>query len=261
MEIFSTAKDIYKKDGQSLDSWLNESLRNSNHGREFEVKEVSISTYKEQFKNMLSLDIWIDRLLQWQANDYKLEMPVRESVDPLQWNKVLKNKLLMLSHEEEKEMNIPVPKVEILPRGDIPPIDAYQETESQRKRMYSSNFSAAADSSRETDKYRMTKMQKVQETPSEIRNESVISTDKTSEKSHTIVHQGQRVVMRPQVSISNIFKSIAILKNEVKMTIFEEDNKNIIHLKNLNMDRGESIGKVLGHIEEVNSRAPLIIAN
>jgi len=108
-KIYSIAYEIYKNDGCSLDKWLSQS--NNENNEKYETKEVSISTYKEQFKNMLSLDIWVDKLLEWQRNDYKLEMPAREQVDPLSWNKVLKSKLNQVILEES--MPTPPPKQEV----------------------------------------------------------------------------------------------------------------------------------------------------
>mmetsp|Transcript_6086 Transcript_6086/g.7046 ORF Transcript_6086/g.7046 Transcript_6086/m.7046 type:complete len:107 (-) Transcript_6086:608-928(-) len=91
MEIYQKISEIYQRDGLSLEKWLTESTSSNMLNNEGAVREeVTISTYKEQFKNMLSLDIWIDELLAWQANDYKLQMPNREPVDPLKWNNTLK---------------------------------------------------------------------------------------------------------------------------------------------------------------------------
>jgi hypothetical protein len=94
MEIYTEAYDIYSKDGKSLEKWLNESTASSiQNGSSGAKEEATISTYKEQFKNMLALDIWIDKLLQWQESGYKLEIPQKQKVDPLQWNNTLRLKL------------------------------------------------------------------------------------------------------------------------------------------------------------------------
>lgn len=99
-KIFEVTYSIYKNDGQSLNNWLRSSSQaGSNNDNNPLVNQNSIVIYKEQFKNMLSLDIWIDKLLEWQRNDYKLEMPAKEQVDPLSWNKVLKSKLNQVMNE------------------------------------------------------------------------------------------------------------------------------------------------------------------
>ena len=121
--IFGITVSIYKNDGQSLDKWLTQSSSEGNTDQD--SKEVSISTYKEQFKNMLSLDIWIDKLLEWQRNDYKLQVPDKEQVDPLSWNKVLKSKLSQVINEENAVLQNNQP--EVVTTGPV---------EIQRKRPY-----------------------------------------------------------------------------------------------------------------------------
>lgn len=259
-EVFQTASSIYKTDGQSLNKWLTESLHNSADNQEYEAKEeVSISTYKEQFKNMLSLDIWIDKLLQWQHNGYKLEMPVKEQVDPLQWNPILKSKLLQIMKEEDREMHIPAPKMETSHQES----SLYQNGDSRgmdiaRKRMYS-NYSSL-DTTKDSDKYRQLKIKKLHEAYGDSKNESVISTDKASEISLAIRQQVQRPLIRPQVSMSNIFKSLTNLKNEVKMSVYDESSKNVVHLDQLDSDK-IGVSQCLSFIEEYNTRAPKIILN
>lgn len=94
VEIYNEAFEIYSKDGKSLEKWLNESTASSiQNGSNAAKDEGTISTYKEQFKNMLALDIWIDKLLLWQESGYKLEIPQKQKVDPLQWNITLRQKL------------------------------------------------------------------------------------------------------------------------------------------------------------------------
>lgn len=94
LSIYSNVSNIYREDGKSLLKWVTEEYRLDSHpGEKNERKEANITSYKEQFKNMLSLDIWIEKLAQWQASGYKLEIPQKEPVDSLKWNTILKAKL------------------------------------------------------------------------------------------------------------------------------------------------------------------------
>jgi hypothetical protein len=202
-KIYEIALSIYKNDGQSLDRWLTQSNNEGNGDND--AKEVSISTYKEQFKNMLSLDIWIDKLLEWQRNDYKLEMPAKEQVDPLSWNKVLKSKLNQVISEENAAMQYQ--QTDVTPSGDI-----------QRKRPFPAAYTPV-DNIKDQDKFRQTKVKKVSEYMDEPKSEnkilnfedtntpfmnnhhqkdeSVVSTEKTSEISHVIRRQNQQKLVNP----------------------------------------------------------------
>ena len=193
---FETSKtckySIYKNDGQSLNNWLNQS-NNESYG-DYEAKDVSIATYRGQFRNMLSLDIWIDKLLEWQRNNYRLDMPAKEQVDPLSWNKVLRSKLNQAMNEDNEAM-------------------MYQQnnpiavTEPSRKRTYQELASNTTMPIKDSDKYRQVKMKKIHEFDRDSRNESVISTEKTSEVSHIIRKQNQQKQMaNKKVSMGDLLK-------------------------------------------------------
>lgn len=232
-EIFGVISGIHNKVGKSLESWLNESLRNSAHGGEYEAKEeASISTYKEQFKTMLSLDLWIDKLFKWQTGEYKQEMPKKEPVDLLHWNTVLKAKLHKVMNGEELDIQTTAPQKDVnccypAPNHTLPSKD----TEIMRKRTFNVDYSGM-----EPDKYRQVKMKKIYEKQPDITKDSVISTDKTSEISLVVRHSTLPKV-RPTVSMSNIFKQLAQLKKEVKQSVFDDQNKNVIHLSHLESEQ------------------------
>jgi hypothetical protein len=232
-EIYHIIAGIHHKVGKSLESWLNESLRNSAHGGEYEAKEeASISTYKEQFKTMLSLDLWIDKLFKWQIGEYKQEMPKKEPVDLLHWNTVLKAKLHKVMNGEELNIQTTAQIKDpsccyAAPNQTVPS----KETDIVRKRAYNMDYSGI-----EPDKYRQVKMKKVYEKQPDITKDSVISTDKTSEISLVVRHSTLPRV-RPAVSMPNIFKHLAQLKKEVKQSVFDEKNKNVVHLSHLESDQ------------------------
>ena len=92
--IGHTITNIYNQDGKSLMKWINEEYPlDSIGGDNKEKSDINITSCKEKFKSMLSLDIWIEKLAQWQASGYKLEMPKREMVDSLRWHTILSQKL------------------------------------------------------------------------------------------------------------------------------------------------------------------------
>lgn len=92
--IGHTITDIYNQDGRSLMKWINEEYPLDSFGGDSKNKtDVNITSCKEKFKSMLSLDIWIEKLAQWQVSGYKLEMPKREMVDSLRWHMILSQKL------------------------------------------------------------------------------------------------------------------------------------------------------------------------
>ena len=63
---------------------------------------------------MLALDIWIDKLIQWQDSGYKLEMPQKEKVDPLKWNNTLRLKLSTFMKDDiQYDMPFPAPKPDV----------------------------------------------------------------------------------------------------------------------------------------------------
>lgn len=222
--MYQKAVAIYKNDGQSLENWIDENLNNSATGGRVEPKdEASVATYREQFKNMLALDIWIDKLLQWQLNGYKLEMPVKEPVDPMNWNKILKAKFLRIM-QEDNPMHTPPPKADASSRTNMTNTDASRSLENQRKRMHNSAM-PGNDGYHDSDKYRTVKAKKLHEGYPESKHENALSTDPNSEISLAIRHQAQKPIRRPPVSMTELFKNITKLKNEIKMSIHDEENK------------------------------------
>ena len=165
--VFNIASEIYEKDGKSLDKWLTESTQNNTNDGEYGWRqEVSISTYKEQFKNMLSLDLWLDKLLEWQINSYKLQMPEKKQVDPLIWNQNLKKKLNeVMKEEKSQEITIPIPKTDHSSIRDDPmmPDSAPRHSDYQRKRTYLTAF-PGMDPMHSSEQMRLLKMKKFQET-------------------------------------------------------------------------------------------------
>lgn len=85
--ITQSITQIYNVEGKGLMKWITDEYPLDSSSQD------NIASCKEKFKVMLSLDIWIDKLAQWQASGYKLEMPKREGVDSLRWNKILSEKL------------------------------------------------------------------------------------------------------------------------------------------------------------------------
>lgn len=244
-EIYATASHIYKTDGQSLDNWLNETLKSASMNMRETREEASISTYKEQFKNMLSLDLWIDELRKWQVNEYKLGMPRKEQVDPLQWNKVLKSKLIEVSREhEEEEMGAPAPNPEPVSKPDHVTYQDYNRgSEIPRKRP------AISDSLKEHDQYRQVKAKKLHETHLDNHLEDIVSTEKTSEISWAIKHHPHRPEAHPPVSMSALFKKISALKKEVKKCLPDPQDKKVIHLSQLDSSK-ISVNDCLGAIDQ-----------
>jgi hypothetical protein len=199
---------------------------------------------------MLSLDIWIDKLLSWQAHDCKPEIPLKEQVDPLMWDQVLRSKLLEVIREEEMEMQ----SKEIMNEESslIQPSmhsTLKQEGEILRKRTHTNNYSGV-----EHDNYRQSKMRKIHDGPL---NEGMTSY-KASEVSITSHSEVPRI--RPKVSMKNVFEDLEALKQEVKEGITDDKNKNIIHLKYLRSDQMD-IPRCLNIVHEHNSRAPKILYN
>lgn len=235
--IFEIASYIYKMDGKSLMKWINEPYKSLKEGGQGEErKEVSIATYKEQFKNMLSLDIWIDKLAQWQMNDYKLNMPQKEPVDPLQWNHTLKIKLRDAIRSDYQEMARNAP-AERITNPETPNAEFSTSLENPRKRLNSNQYSGL-----ETTKeygYGPVKIKKLTDGNLDGMNRSVISTDKTSEISLAVRHMHKPLPPRPrpQVSMNNLFKKIENLKKEIKAEIHDHDSKNVIKLSQIDSNR------------------------
>lgn len=247
-------------DGKSLMKWINEPYKvHKEDGKTEERKEVSIATYREQFKNMLSLDIWIDKLTQWQANDYKLNMPQKEPVDPLQWNHTLKIKLRDAIKADYQEMMrntlVEQPVIHETPISEFP--NTY---DNPRKRLNSNQYSAI-DNSKEYG-YGPVKIKKLTEGHHDGMNRSVISTDKTSEVSLAVRHMQRPIPPRPrqQVSMTNLFKKIENLKKEIKTDIYDNESKNIIKLSEIDSSR-IGVSQCISFIDEYNMRAPKIIMN
>eukprot|EP00345_Euplotes_harpa_P010105 CAMPEP_0168338734 /NCGR_PEP_ID=MMETSP0213-20121227/13029_1 /TAXON_ID=151035 /ORGANISM="Euplotes harpa, Strain FSP1.4" /LENGTH=177 /DNA_ID=CAMNT_0008344605 /DNA_START=425 /DNA_END=954 /DNA_ORIENTATION=- len=109
------------------------------------------------------------------------------------------------------------------------------------------------------ESHRILKMRRIEEAELESKHESNISLDKVSEHSSAMRSQTHRHI-KPPVSMNNILKNLSLLKNEVKMNIYDETNKNIVHLNQLDSTK-IGITQSLVYIEEYNSRAPKIIEN
>lgn len=219
-DIYQIAAKVYKEDGRSLLKWISEPYRSDGENSQLEHK-------KDQFKNMLSLDIWIDRLAQWQANHYKLEMPVKEPVDPLRWNNTLKQKLKdALSIDRVVEpIQPPKPEVESVP---YQPAQDHPYMENPRKRTSTNHFyPGMSEPVKETDQYRQLKYKKTHEGLADG-HQSVISTDRTSMIS--AMKQTPQRPQRPQVSMTNLFAKIDALKKEIKSDVLDINNKNVVHL-------------------------------
>lgn len=219
-DIYEVAAKVYKEDGRSLLKWISEPYKSIGENSQLEHK-------KDQFKNMLSLDIWIDKLAQWQANDYKLEMPTKEPVDPLRWNNTLKQKLReALSVERVPEPREPTqPPVENRNYESVP---EHPYMENPRKRTSTNHYYPGMNEPvKETDRYRQLKYKKTHEGLADG-HQSAVSTDGTSMISG-IRHTNQRP-QRPQVSMTTLFAKIDALKKEIKSDVLDNSNKNIVHL-------------------------------
>jgi len=140
--------------------------------------------------------------------------------------------------------------------------------ETQRKRTATEAYSNI-DQAKE-DKLRQTKIKKIHEAEQDSRNGSIISTDKASEISQAVRQQNQqKIVNRNKVSMTNILKNLAALKNEIKMSVV--DNKinedlnvsamnNVIHLRQIDSEFTD-VSRAIAYIDEYNTRPSKIITN
>lgn len=86
------------------------------------------------------------------------------------------------------------------------------------------------------EKLRILKQKKFNEGHLEVQNESIISTDKTSDIS-ALVKNNHRPAPKPVVKMSDIFNKIEALKKEVIENIEDDSNKNVIQLSQLDSNR------------------------
>lgn len=257
--IYQTITNIYNNDGKSLAKWINEEyLLDNSAGDSKGRDDLNISSWKEKFKTILSLDIWIEKLALWQASGYKLEMPKREDVDSLRWNMILSAKLKETlrgrpTAPRPSGQQAPNPKMcreeEMFLRGQEP-----------RRGKYCNGPQKPLNGRMEDpNSYRPLKQKKLSESHVDIRNESIISTEKASDIS-ALVKPTKRVVKKPRVDMDELFKKIETLKNNVKQNIEDDSAKSIIQLSSLDSSR-IWVTQWITFIDEYNSRPSKIIEN
>ncbi len=179
---------------------------------------------------MLSLDIWIEKLAHWQENGYKLEMPKREMVDSLKWHHTLKFKLKeALKYNQNAQRN---PQNETIPVK----IDANLKAQESLKRNYQAMSKQAPNQMEDPEAFRKLKQKKLNESHMEIRNGSIISTDKTSDLS-SLVRIPKPQFKKPKVNMVELLAKIKTLKAEVIKNVEDKSSKNIVELSSLDSNR------------------------
>lgn len=161
---------------------------------------------------MMSLDIWIEKLAQWQDSGYKLEMPKKEVVDSLKWHSTLKLKLKEAVKYNSVAQNTPQKQMEVTPSHL--PNDSTVKVQETRKRNYQTMSKQTPNHMEDPETFRKLKQKKLNESHKEIRNGSIISTDKTSDLS-SLVRMPKPRPQKPQVSITELSLKIKNLKAEV----------------------------------------------
>ncbi|CAI2387382.1 unnamed protein product [Moneuplotes crassus] len=249
--ITQSITKIYNVEGKGLMKWLTDEfpLDGSSHD--------NITSCKEKFKVMLSLDIWIDKLAQWQVSGYKLEMPKREGVDSLRWNKILSEKLkqTLKATIAARRPTEPQPSRPAM----CPQEEMYIKDKEPPKRKYCNMPKQTNRTMEDPDACRQLKQKKYSESHLEIQNESLISTEKASDNS-SIVRIQKQPIQKPSIDMGELFNSIEALKKKVCDKLEDESNKNVIHLSQLNSNC-ICVTQCISYIEEINSRAPKIIQN
>jgi hypothetical protein len=158
-------------------------------------------------------------------------MPKREDVDSLRWNTILSEKLRQtlkgrptaLQNSDQQVSNQKICKEEeVFLRGQ----------ESKRNRYGNPNFKNLSGQMEDPNSYRPLKQKKLSESHTDIRNESIISTEKTSDIS-ALVKPAKRQFKKPKVDMNELFNKIEKLKKDVKQNIENNSSKNIIELSSL----------------------------
>uniref|UniRef100_A0A7S3KBU2 Uncharacterized protein n=1 Tax=Euplotes crassus TaxID=5936 RepID=A0A7S3KBU2_EUPCR len=154
--IGQTISKIYKEDGKFLMKWITDEYSlDVNGGNRKDKSDINITSCKEKFKILLSLDIWIEKLAQWQSSGYKLEMPKREEVDSLRWDMILREKLKEALRSRGAPSAPPENKTSNQPSGAQD--EMYLRAQEQRKRKYVNMPKQPATNMRDPDAYRQLK--------------------------------------------------------------------------------------------------------